>query len=150
MKVLKTIALMSMSLVLFGCDNSKSADANKASSDIAQSTEKSELGKIQDAYINDAKRYLPKKVDSNSNLVDIYKENDTINYKYVMDINKDELDLPGTKKITTSNLKQVYCGTNPELVKFRESFANGVNHYYYIKDKEIFSVHLSLSDCETK
>lgn len=37
MQILKTVALLSLSMMLFGCDNSKQAEPNKAGSEAVQS-----------------------------------------------------------------------------------------------------------------
>lgn len=150
MQIVKVSALLLISLLMFGCDNHKSVSDSQTSSKSVQSENSSALNKTQDDYISETKRYLPSKVAPNTDLVDIYKENNSVNYKYVIKENKQDLALAESEKVTAENLKKIYCSTNPELVKFREAFPNGVNHSYYIKDEKLFTVHLALSDCKTK
>lgn len=159
MKGLKYSALVLMVAALFGCDDSKSKSAdNTANSEPAKTAQASndaestttDLSKAQDKYISEAKGFLPTKVNSNSSLVDLYKENNSINYKYVMDISKDELDIDQSKKITADALKTLYCSDNSEMKAFKNAFPDGAIHNYYIKDEVVFSIHLKPADCDAK
>lgn len=157
MKGLKYSALFLMAAVLFGCDDSKSKPAdNSANSEPVKTAPASndaetamlDLSKAQDNYISEAKGFLPVKVNSNSTLVELYKENNSINYKYVMDVTKDDLDVDQSKKITGDALKTFYCSNDSEMKAFKKAFPDGAIHNYYIKDKVVFSVHLKPADCD--
>ncbi|AHN26496.1 hypothetical protein [Gilliamella apicola] len=137
MKVIKITALVLISLGLFGCDN-----AEKAKKDEAE-----KLTKIQDIIISDAKKNLPIKVDSVTSLVDIFKDDNSINYRYVINASKDELNISETEKMTSENLKGVYCTDNQQVKEFRDSFPNGAVHNYYIGDEKLFGVKLTPASC---
>ncbi|OCG37831.1 hypothetical protein [Gilliamella sp. Gris1-4] len=143
MKGLKPVIAILMSLVLFGCDNSKS-DANKAVGDSSKNTD---LSLLQNTIINEAKKMLPVKIDAKTNLVEITKDNDLLNYKYIINASKDELSISDTQKQTAETLKNLYCGNNPQLKQFRNAFPNGVSHNYYINDEQLFSVKLTPASC---
>ena len=159
MKGLKYSALFLMVATLFGCDDSKSKPAdNTANSDPAKTVtasndtaaSKPDLSKDQDNYINEAKRFLPAKVSGNVNLVDLYKDNNTINYKYEMNISKDEMDIEQSKKTTAEALKSLYCMDNSEMKAFKTAFPDGAIHNYYIKDEMVFSIPLKPTDCNNQ
>jgi hypothetical protein len=143
MKSLKTVSAILISLVLCSCDNSKT-DANKAVGDSSKNTE---LSRLQETIINEAKKMLPVKVDAKTNLIDITKDNDLINYKYVIDSSKDEVSIPDTQKMTTESLKTLYCSNSSQVKQFRDAFPNGVSHNYYINDEQLFSVKLTAASC---
>ncbi|OCG10093.1 hypothetical protein A9G24_10755 [Gilliamella sp. App6-5] len=143
MKSLKTVPAILISLVLCSCDNSKS-NANQTSSDSSKNTE---LSRLQETIINEAKKMLPVKVDEKTNLIDITKENDLINYKYVIDSSKDEISIPETQKMTTESLKTAYCNNSAQVKQLRDAFPNGVSHNYYINDEKLFSVQLTPASC---
>lgn len=139
MKFLKITSMALMCVVLFGCDNS-----NKE-----KTPDKADLTKLQDLVISEAKKVLPAKVDSNTSLVDIFKDNDVINYRYTINVSKDSLQIPETEKMTTESLKKVYCSNNQQIKEFRDAFPNGAVHSYYINDEKIFSVTLTPASCNT-
>ena len=157
MKILKTVAMLSISLMLFGCNNSNPAQSNKNASETAQSESKSEADKSGSnksdnnelqVYFDEFKKQLPVRVSSNTQLVDLYIEDGVANYKYAVTGNKKELILFATKKMTTYNLKKVYCSdNNPDAVELRKYLPKGVNHHYYLNDEELFNVTLTPSDC---
>ena len=159
MKGLKYSVLIFIAAALFGCDDSKSKPADNSTnsepaktapvSNDTQAT-KPDLSKAQDKYISEAKRLLPVKVNEYSNLVDLYKENNSINYKYVMDVSKDDLDIDQSKKVTADALKTLYCSDNSEMKDFKNAFPDGAIHNYYIKDEMVFSIHLKSADCDAK
>lgn len=158
MKILKTVLLLSLSMILFGCGNSKQAEPNKAGSEAVQSdASKSDNNKLDDdtiqSYFSELKRQLPMRVSSTTQLVDLTIGNNVVDYKYVVTGNKKNFSSSNVQKMTSDNLKNKYCeNRDPDLVKLRNSFPNGINHHYYFKDedKELFSVHLVPSDCDTK
>ena len=156
MKILKTVLLLSLSMLLFGCGNSKQAEPNKAGSEAVQSdASKSDNNKLDDdtiqSYFSELKRQLPMRVSSTTQLVDLTIGNNVVDYKYVVTGKKKNFSLSKVQKMTSDNLKNKYCENRyPDLVKLRNSFPNGINHHYYFKDKELFSVHLVPSDCDTK
>lgn len=139
MKFLKITSMALMCVVLFGCDNS-----NKE-----KTPDKADLTKLQDLVISEAKKVLPAKVDSNTSLVDIFKDNDVINYRYTINVSKDSLQIPETEKMTTESLKKVYCSNNQQIKEFRDAFPNGAVHSYYINDEKVFSVTLTPASCNT-
>lgn len=139
MKFLKITSIVLMCVVLFGCDNSNKVKA----------TDKADLTKLQDLIISEAKKVLPAKVDSKTSLVDIFKDNDVINYRYIINVSKDSLQIPETEKMTTESLKKVYCSDNQQIKEFRGAFPNGAVHSYYINDEKIFSVTLTPASCNT-
>jgi hypothetical protein len=145
MKSLKTVSAILISLVLCSCDNSKS-DTNQASNNSSKNTE---LSLLQETIINEAKKMLPVKVDAKTNLIDITKDNDLINYKYVIDSSKDEVSISDTQKMTTESLKTLYCSNSPQVQQLRDAFPNGVSHNYYIHDEKLFSVQLTPASCNT-
>lgn len=158
MKILKTVLLLSLSMILFGCGNSKQAEPNKAGSEAVQSdASKSDNNKLDDdtiqSYFSELKRQLPMRVSSTTQLVDLTIGNNVVDYKYVVTGNKKNFSSSNVQKMTSDNLKNKYCeNRDPDLVKLRNSFPNGINHHYYFKDedKELFSVHLVPSDCDAK
>ncbi|MCX8641972.1 MULTISPECIES: hypothetical protein [unclassified Gilliamella] len=139
MKFLKITSIALMCVVLFGCDNSNKVKA----------PDKADLTKLQDLIISEAKKVLPAKVDSKTSLVDIFKDNDVINYRYIINVSKDSLQIPETEKMTTESLKKVYCSDNQQIKEFRGAFPNGAVHSYYINDEKIFSVTLTPASCNT-
>lgn len=158
MKILKTVLLLSLSMILFGCGNSKQAEPNKAGSEAVQSdASKSDNIKLDDdtiqSYFSELKRQLPMRVSSTTQLVDLTIGNNVVDYKYVVTGNKKNFSSSNVQKMTSDNLKNKYCeNRDPDLVKLRNSFPDGINHHYYFKDedKELFSVHLVPSDCDAK
>lgn len=158
MKILKTVLLLSLSMILFGCGNSKQAEPNKAGSEAVQSdASKSDNNKLDDdiiqSYFSELKRQLPMRVSSTTQLVDLTIGNNVVDYKYVVTGNKKNFSSSNVQKMTSDNLKNKYCeNRDPDLVKLRNSFPDGINHHYYFKDedKELFSVHLVPSDCDAK
>lgn len=158
MKILKTVLLLSLSMILFGCGNSKQAEPNKAGSEAVQSdASKSDNNKLDDdtiqSYFSELKRQLPMRVSSTTQLVDLTIGNNVVDYKYVVTGKKKNFSLSKVQKMTSDNLKNKYCeNRDPDLVKLRNSFPDGINHHYYFKDedKELFSVHLVPSDCDAK
>ncbi|MGE9658452.1 hypothetical protein ACQP6C_08145 [Snodgrassella alvi] len=160
MKMLKTVAMLSISLMLFGCNNSNPAQSNNNASETAQSESKSEADKSGSnksdnnelqVYFDEFKKQLPVRVSSNTQLVDVYVEDGIANYKYVVTGNKKELGLSASKKMTTDYLKKIYCSDNdPGVVQLRKSLPKGVNHHYFLNDEELFNVRITASDCETK
>ena len=157
MKILKTVLLLSLSMILFGCGNSKQAEPNKAGSEAVQSdASKSDNNKFDDtiqSYFSELKRQLPMRVSSTTQLVDLTIGNNVVDYKYVVTGNKKNFSSSNVQKMTSDNLKNKYCeNRDPDLVKLRNSFPDGINHHYYFKDedKELFSVHLVPSDCDAK
>ena len=93
---------------------------------------------------------MPAKVSGNVNLVDLYKDNNTINYKYEMNISKDEMDIEQSKKTTAEALKSLYCMDNSEMKAFKTAFPDGAIHNYYIKDEMVFSIPLKPTDCNNQ
>lgn len=163
MKILKTVLLLSLSMMLFGCGNSKQAEPNKAGSEAVQSdasksdSNKADNNKLDDdtiqSYFSELKRQLPMRVSSTTQLVDLTIGNNVVDYKYVVTGNKKNFSSSNVQKMTSDNLKNKYCeNRDPDLVKLRNSFPDGINHHYYFKDedKELFSVHLVPSDCDAK
>ena len=139
MKVIKITTLVLISLGLFGCDNSEKAKKDEAE----------KLTKTQDIIISDAKKSLPYQVDSVTSLVDIFKDDNSINYRYVIKASKDQLQIPETEKMTSENLKKFYCTDNQQVKEFRDAFPNGAVHNYYIDDEKLFSVKLTPALCNT-
>lgn len=93
MKILKTVLLLSLSMILFGCGNSKQAEPNKAGSEAVQSdASKSDNNKLDDdtiqSYFSELKRQLPMRVSSTTQLVDLTIGNNVVDYKYVVTGNK--------------------------------------------------------------
>ncbi|MWN89405.1 hypothetical protein GQ597_01565 [Gilliamella sp. Pra-s65] len=175
MKGLKlAVVAILMSLALFGCDNSKS-DANQVVGDSSKNTD---LAILQDTIINEAKKMLPVKVDAKTNLVEIAKDSELLNYKYIINASrdeisisdlveiakasellnykyiinasKDEISISDTKNQTGGALRKIYCGNNPQIKQFRDAFPNGVSHNYYIGNEKVMSFEVKPSDCDTK
>lgn len=145
MKALKTTALILMSFALFGCDNTKSAAKEKAAS---ESSQNSQLSKEQDEYIKQVKKLLPAKFNQNASVVEVTKENNILNQKYIIEIPKKNLSIPKTQKMATELLAKLYCSNSQQATEIKRLFPDGANHNYYIGDELLFTVKLKPDSCD--
>ncbi|MCX8650633.1 hypothetical protein J3U21_10095 [Gilliamella sp. B2776] len=137
MTVIKITACVFISLGLFGCDNSEKTKEN----------EEEKLTQTQDMIISEAKKSLPYQVDLVTTLVDVFKDDNSINYRYSIKVSKNQLHMSETEKLTTENLKNIYCTDNQQIKEFRDAFPNGAVHNYYINNEKIFSIKLTPDSC---
>ncbi|KFA58666.1 hypothetical protein A9G48_08740 [Gilliamella sp. wkB18] len=175
MKTLKVISLAIVGVFLVNCDNSGktmgdlqqkieqtgSDMGNKANDLYAQAKletqealdklKEGNYGVAQDMIIKGIKQQLPMNTDQNTTLVDISKENNTINYKYVVkNINNDALQSDNNKNSLLSNLKSYYCGNDIIVKGIRLAFPDGSNYNYFINDEKVLTLNLKPSDCEAR
>lgn len=175
MKFFKVISLALLSIFLVNCDNSKSTvddikqKVQQTGSDISNKTQdyfeqaKSETNDImnklkegnynfaQDAVIKNIKQTLPLNIDQNTSLVDVSKENNTINYKYdVKGMTKDDLKIENTQKTLLNNLLTDYCSSDLMKKALRLAFPEGATHNYYINNDNVLILSLKPSDCDDK
>lgn len=173
MKILKVTILVMMGLILVNCDNSKSTvndikekveqtstEVNGKMKDLFEQTKLesenalSELKEgnysvAQDGMLKVIKQNLPLAFDENTTLVDVSKDNNTINYKYeVKGITKDVLQNQDKQQSIFNNLLEFYCGEGVNSNALKLLFPDGASHNYYINDEDVLTLDVKPSDCK--
>lgn len=143
----KIIALLLMCCLLINCDNKKNDSPSNENNNTSLSSK--ENSTVDDLVIKPVKKKLPIFVDALTTLVDIYKKDNVINYKYeVKNISKYALLLPTTQDTIRDKLLKTYCSDNDEVKQLKHFFPNGANYHYYIDDQEIIIVEIQPDDCD--
>ncbi|OCG00628.1 YtxH domain-containing protein [Gilliamella sp. wkB308] len=175
MKFFKVITLALLGIFLVNCDNSKSTvddikqkvqqtgadisdktqdyfeQAKEESNDILNKLKEGNYNLAQDAVIKNIKQTLPLNIDQNTSLVDVSKENNTINYKYdVKGVTPDDLKIENTQKTLLNNLLTDYCSSDLMKKALRLAFPEGATHNYYINNSNALTLNLKPSDCDGK
>ncbi len=175
MKLFKVISLAVLGLFLVNCDNSKStvndlqqkaeqagAEISDKAKDLYQQTKSQTqdiLDKVkegnynlaQDLAIKGIKQELPLTIDQNTALVDVSKDDKTINYKYAVNgIAKEAFDSDSNQKMVFNKLLDVYCSKDVTVNAIKLAFPNGANHNYYINDDKVLSLNVKPSDCDNR
>ena len=142
MKILRLVAFLLVSFLVFGCKKAKDNTVNDES-----------LVAVQNAMIEPIKKSLPIVIDELTTLIGVDKDKDhnIINYQYeVKNTSEHTLLLPSTLDTIRQTLFKAYCENNEEMQQLKTAFPDGANYHYFIDNKEIVVVELTPADCHVK
>ncbi len=145
MKILRLVAFLLVSFLVFGCKKAKNNSVDNVNDE--------SLVAVQNAMIEPIKKSLPIVIDELTTLIGVDKDKDhnIINYQYeVKNTSEHTLLLPSTLDTIRQTLFKAYCENNEEMQQLKTAFPDGANYHYFIDNKEIVVVELTPADCHVK